>query len=481
MRLAMRLSNRGVHHVLVLLSSIGYGISYAVIAVLIDWIAPTNYGTMGFFWGRHVKRTIQQLLSPNGVKKQRSTFAMGLLGSGIKAVLFIGGLLGIPGEHSLAISGGAECIAELINRWLQYLQSEEPYPYGHETLALVLTLYFTLAYWCAAFAVLHPWQVAMLLKWLLFYVLIPLACMAAGLAWLILGQAGRNSAIKDRLLRPLVSCWFYILDLLSVLEAQVYLGFPEYLSGLLALSEQRKNAARQLSYYYHGALSTEKREIRLLVLEKGTFLSGMVKAHMIHTPLADAPPYEAISYHWGNSDLSREILINGRRYAVTQSAYSVLQARRSVWKLRALWIDAICINQTDEQEKSHQVWMMKDIYQRASLAIVWLGGGWKPRLAAALVIEVWTENMHFDGSNMDFEKWYHFERYRKYAPRWNALIDLFYNPYFSRVWVVQEVVVSQKVHLYYGGQYILWDLFSEALMECFHPVQRDLLSETSVY
>ncbi len=89
--------------------------------------------------------------------------------------------------------------------------------------------------------------------------------------------------------------------------------------------------------------------------------------------------YTALSHTWGTPKLECYIRIEGRYLAITRSLQDALirvktrLAKRSNWWPAHLWIDAICINQADRVEKSHQVSLMGHIYSRADKVIAWLG------------------------------------------------------------------------------------------------------------
>ena len=89
--------------------------------------------------------------------------------------------------------------------------------------------------------------------------------------------------------------------------------------------------------------------------------------------------YSALSYVWGNVSPSfcRYIVCNGQRVSVTMNLYNALRqiAFNSSLKSRRLWVDALCINQDDVIEKSHQVGMMGEIYRNAEIVVVWMGSG----------------------------------------------------------------------------------------------------------
>ncbi|KAL2754845.1 hypothetical protein ACRALDRAFT_1071486 [Sodiomyces alcalophilus JCM 7366] len=88
-----------------------------------------------------------------------------------------------------------------------------------------------------------------------------------------------------------------------------------------------------------------------------------------------AHSYEALSYVWGSPVGTLPILCNGRRLLVTPNCRDALNALRRKSRTRVLWIDAICIDQTEEgtEERNEQVKLMGEVYQRCRRVIIWLG------------------------------------------------------------------------------------------------------------
>ena len=117
---------------------------------------------------------------------------------------------------------------------------------------------------------------------------------------------------------------------------------------------------------------TESRQIRLLKLPQQK-PRDEVWCEIIAVSLDHPPAYDAISYTWGSSEKTHEILLSGARCAVSSVVHEILQGRRSVWTTKWLWIDSLCINQQDDEEKSEQIQLMRDIYRNAVRVLVWLG------------------------------------------------------------------------------------------------------------
>ena len=89
------------------------------------------------------------------------------------------------------------------------------------------------------------------------------------------------------------------------------------------------------------------------------------------TSLRASPKYSALSYRWGGT--GRQILVNDKPFTVTDKLEIALQHLQKNSEPLTLWVDAICINQQDTEEKMQQVQQMTDIYRNASQVLIWLG------------------------------------------------------------------------------------------------------------
>ncbi len=112
--------------------------------------------------------------------------------------------------------------------------------------------------------------------------------------------------------------------------------------------------------------------IRLIHIEAGSDESPIV-VRLVSTKLDSAPPYEGLSYTWGIVEFTSTVTCDGGPLPVTQNLYDALKYLRQSDKERIMWIDAICINQTNDVERSKQVGIMKDIYKKAIHVVLWLG------------------------------------------------------------------------------------------------------------
>lgn len=133
---------------------------------------------------------------------------------------------------------------------------------------------------------------------------------------------------------------------------------------------KRGHAAGQLSYE-HSPLNEKSRTIRLLQLH--THNGGEIEATMKQVSLDDKPAYCALSYTWGDLSQGEQIFIDGRRLLVNTNAHEALKALSRDGTCPWLWVDQICIDQNNVEERNHQVALMSDIYGLSKSVLIWLG------------------------------------------------------------------------------------------------------------
>ncbi|KAH7138748.1 heterokaryon incompatibility protein-domain-containing protein, partial [Dendryphion nanum] len=154
--------------------------------------------------------------------------------------------------------------------------------------------------------------------------------------------------------------------------------------------------------------------------------------------------YEAFSYVWGDRMHKSQIQLRGNPFAVSENLYLSLQNLRSTEKDRILWIDALCINQSNQRERENQLPLMGSIYKEAGNVVVWLGESWENcDLAIEYVTQLGeNENLHINPATSPSAE------VRGYSMEsveiQGALKDFINRPWWSRVWTVQEFVLANK-------------------------------------
>jgi Heterokaryon incompatibility protein (HET) len=108
-------------------------------------------------------------------------------------------------------------------------------------------------------------------------------------------------------------------------------------------------------------------EIRLLYLQPRDH-SDTIAGMLMHVKLSEKPAYEALSYEWGKKEV-KLIQLNGEKFQVRENLFNALSKLRHQFTPRFLWIDALCIDQNDLNERNHQVPQIVRIYSQAQSVI----------------------------------------------------------------------------------------------------------------
>jgi hypothetical protein len=120
------------------------------------------------------------------------------------------------------------------------------------------------------------------------------------------------------------------------------------------------------------ALQSHAEEIRLLQLQPGRWADPISCTFKIISLNDPHPKYDALSYVWGPQGNRWEISLEGQCTLVTNNLFKALRRLRRAKDVRTIWVDALCINQTDPNEKAAQVAIMSKIYKRTSTTWIWL-------------------------------------------------------------------------------------------------------------
>jgi hypothetical protein len=128
--------------------------------------------------------------------------------------------------------------------------------------------------------------------------------------------------------------------------------------------------------YIYRPLSSAHHSIRLLRLLPAQDENATIECELFEYFLGtshDTHLYEALSYVWGDPNDTLPISLSGCRMDVTVNLHAALLCLRNHSLERILWVDAICINQDDQQEKASQIQFMVVIYDQATRVVAWLG------------------------------------------------------------------------------------------------------------
>lgn len=186
-----------------------------------------------------------------------------------------------------------------------------------------------------------------------------------------------------------------------------------------------------------------KDEIRILDLLPGQGIEPLafnLRVGHIHD---HATKYEALSYVWGTAMV--DIVCQGKRFSIPHNLYCALVGIRNSTKVRSVWADSICINQKNDQEKNHQVRMMRKIFRQAQRVLIWLD----VRDAHVAQVAFKLAGRIHQGQLQDIPP--------PQSPVWDLFIRLFDNDWFSRLWCLQEVVLASSALVIWGTETAPWE------------------------
>jgi hypothetical protein len=193
---------------------------------------------------------------------------------------------------------------------------------------------------------------------------------------------------------------------------------------------------------YPGTLLPDNGHIRLVqITTEHIGATRTVALQYYSVRLSTAPIFKALSYTWGPS--SRPNAIRG--ICLTDNLLSAL-VNLAECEPQLFWIDALCINQEDLDEKPHQIRMMRDIYGKAKDVCVWLGDPCTASIGLMRKICESKEALMLTAPGMEYTdaelKRLGLPGFRD--PAWSFLMRFLANPYFRRVWVLQELVMARS-------------------------------------
>lgn len=271
----------------------------------------------------------------------------------------------------------------------------------------------------------------------------------------------------------------------AYLQLQTHLQEPE----MEKLPRETKPSPSERERFLYESLPPAKDHIRLLtILSDYTEPKDSIHCTLKTYALAEAPKYHALSYVWGTQDQNQTIVCSKKELKITPSLHATLLAlKNQPSKLECptegggtavvegglpLWVDQICINQGDNEERAQQVKIMKSIYRQASLVLISFGENFNASVGT-LVSNLVKQLSKISNSQetRDLESCHHFPKDVtlrclglpcRADESWPALSSTLQSTYFDRIWVVQEVMMAQKAVIPFLGGVISWDMFLDA-------------------
>ncbi|KAH7124484.1 HET domain protein [Dactylonectria macrodidyma] len=186
--------------------------------------------------------------------------------------------------------------------------------------------------------------------------------------------------------------------------------------------------------------------IRLLRLMPHEDEHAPIQCQLFDYPLLDSGRgthlYEALSYVWGSPEKPRFVTTDEGYLRVTENLHAALLRLRDRSLQRIIWVDAICINQDDTEERNRQVQSMAKIYARANRVLVWLeeataGGGQVNREA--------TDDSPRALEEIGIAAGGRYTKSEDSETKQQAVLTLLQRSWFRRVWVLQEVAAARHI------------------------------------
>lgn len=200
------------------------------------------------------------------------------------------------------------------------------------------------------------------------------------------------------------------------------------------VNDVKKLPASIIALYRYGPIGS--RDIRLVELQPARDNAKEIHCTVRSCSLEECPLFTAVSYTWGPTTTPEIAYVDGQVLKIRKNLFRVLQDLRRD-EPRLLWIDALCINQEDIQERMEQVKIMGEIYAKASYVLAWLGGDFKNAHLGAEMLDQYARSVPVPA---------HFNEHS-----YKALEQLFHEVYWTRRWIVQELLQGNSVVVHVAG------------------------------
>lgn len=247
-------------------------------------------------------------------------------------------------------------------------------------------------------------------------------------------------------------------------------------------------AAPARTVYDSTPLGDSPTTIRLLdVYEQHDGCEPLIRCKLRVVDLADSPHFTALSYVWGDATIQETIWCGDTPVRVTRNAWQALRHLRNKSAPLSIWIDAVCINQMDEDEKMRQISLMRSIYSSAIYVFIWLGEGnqrteramryletggipfrrFMNKKLADLSLDInsddsWATTIPTGKRMMQrlmLHKILTMGLFHRQIHLYSELQELFSNPWIERIWTMQEIILARHPILVCGDHTISWFAF----------------------
>ncbi|RDL32962.1 uncharacterized protein BP5553_08401 [Venustampulla echinocandica] len=208
---------------------------------------------------------------------------------------------------------------------------------------------------------------------------------------------------------------------------------------------------------------------------------AQIECDFLEVPNSSKPKYSALSYTWGDPTVNSFVWMHGNVIGTAENLQDALKHLRDPLDVRTFWIDALCINQKDEAEKATQIPLMRRIYQRSNLVVIYLGTysdgsdtipAFCERIEKAhkQIEELYADDL---GNPRFIQKIIAGSDYQTLglpesnSEYWHVFQQFLSRPWFKRVWVIQEAVLSNSAEIVCGDWSMNWNDFIAFLLKSY--------------
>lgn len=210
------------------------------------------------------------------------------------------------------------------------------------------------------------------------------------------------------------------------------------------------------------------KEFRLLYVEFAQHRPAPLVCRLEAVSLEVYPKYFTLSYAWGSLEETVSLQVDDKTLRVSSRVDKALRHIRAL-KARRVWIDQVCINQMDVNERNAQILLMKDIYSRSRECFVYLG----ERSGSSSDLQWLLDYIKASRGGRLWEKGhglrddrFQLSRFPDGQPPWRkCMLNIMEQSYFTRLWVLQELHFSGVVTCLMGNSCFDWDVIQACAQE----------------
>jgi len=272
------------------------------------------------------------------------------------------------------------------------------------------------------------------------------------------------------------------------------------------MSSPAANTKAEPDLFQHSILPKEKGSFRLLQIRPDLSVDDLLDCYL-QNALVQESNYVCLSYTWGQPGDECPIKLDGKPCYVRRNLYDFLQAARKRLTFCTLWIDALCINQSDVEERNHQVQQMGNIFAGARLVVSWLGNGFETQefvqamgrefdRQAWRTLEDFYHSKHGDSPQESSFQNVEANFSSRTVPDHNLIVKDTYdseisncsliekhfvhvanNAYWKRAWVTQEILLANALLVMAGEHVIDFQSLAHACIGTRERLPADSLEE----